>query len=117
VIFQNYQKKRSSIESTKRCMFNSSDFSQLSKEEIEHRINEEVYGLSFNNFKFTGLFISTSILLGLRLPKSQRFLPLLVLGATGSLLDLHFAEERVKPLKQALKNVESHQSTREKVEL
>ena len=70
------------------------------KDSLEAAIASELFGLQ--SFAFTALGCLASIPLARYAPPAYRFTPLLVLGATGSLLDWTSAQRRAEPLQRRL---------------
>ena len=82
----------------------------MSAPELQERIQAELWGSSVADFRYTIVALVASVPASRYVPAKQRFLPLLVLGAVGSLADYFEGQRRAEPFKRAL---DALQSTRQ----
>ena len=79
----------------------------MTKAELEEAIQKELWG------NFAGAIVGglASIPLSRHVPHQHRFVPLLVLGAVGSLVDFQLGQKRAEPYKQRLEELRALERT------
>lgn len=74
----------------------------MTASELSERIQTELWGSSPVHFKYTLGALVVAVPASRLVPYKQRYLPLLVLGAIGSLADFAAGQRRAEPFQRAL---------------
>lgn len=78
----------------------------LSRSELNDRVQKELWG----QWTYAVVGAIASVPLSRHLPRAQRFVPLLVLGAIGSLADFKTGQKRAEPYQRRLEELDAEAS-------
>lgn len=79
------------------------DIRSLTKAELVERANKELWG----QWTYALVGAIASVPLSRHVPRAQRFYPLLVLGAVGSLADFAAGQKRAEPFKTRIDELDA----------